>query len=127
MLNYSKDLRTSIRAAPHAARRAVVRLAMLGLPMAVPAFADTPMTAGVLMQNMPARERYAFAAGVVDGLAYARFQKDNKQSEGMQCIYDWFYKGTGQTMLRIEQAFENFPDYPPGSVIAVMAKKECGE
>ena len=90
------------------------------------------MTAGLILKEMPTKERYAFAAGIVEGLAYARFRKDSiaagsKVETGMKCITNWFYSEGSKTMLRIEEAFGSYPDYPPSAVIAVMAKKECGE
>lgn len=90
------------------------------------------MTAEVVMQEMPTKERYAFIAGIVDGLAYARFRKDSagtgeKVETGSKCIYEWFYAGEGKTALLIEDAFRKYPDYPPSSIVGVMAIRQCGE
>ncbi len=105
-------------------------LASLGLGLSSTLAKD--MTAEVVMKEMPTKERFAFVAGIVHGLAYARFRKDSagtgeKVETGSKCIYDWFYSGDASTMLRIEKAFEQYPDYPPGSIVAVLAIKECGE
>jgi peptidoglycan/LPS O-acetylase OafA/YrhL len=83
------------------------------------------LTAGKIMSDMPARERYSFIAGIVEGLAYTRYQKDGKQPQGMKCIYDWFYADV-KIMTDIEQVFTKYADYPPGAVIAVMVEDKCG-
>jgi len=90
------------------------------------------MTAEVVLKEMPVRERYALVAGIVEGLAYARFRKDtidagSKIETGLKCIKDWFYGDSTKTMQDIEAAFAANGNYPPVVVVAVMAKKECGE
>ncbi|SMD14995.1 hypothetical protein SAMN05880593_12712 [Rhizobium sp. RU36D] len=70
-------------------------------------------------------EQVLYISGVVEGLAYARYANDNKATDGMKCIYDWFYQKDG-TLLKIQSAFDNFKDYLPGAVIAAMVAKECG-
>lgn len=83
----------------------------------------TDFTAGVVMTKMNEKERYTFLAGVAEGLAYARYASDGKTTEGMRCVYDWFYKDG--TMPKIYSAFERFSDYLPGAVMAAMIEKEC--
>ena len=83
------------------------------------------MTAGSVMEKMSVEERAAYFAGVIEGLAYARYAKDGKQTEGMACIYNWYYRTNG-TLRKIYVAFDRFPDYTPGAVMAAMAEKECG-
>lgn len=100
--------------------------------MSAPANADTAMTAGVLMKDMPVRERTAYIQGVVDGMAYARFRKDTlasggKDEAGMACVHDWFHKDSLATLLRIEATFEKYPSEMPSVLLALMIKKECGE
>lgn len=86
----------------------------------------TDFTAGVVMSKMEGKERYAFVAGVIEGLAMSRYMRDGKKPEGMKCIYDWFYKNTGATDT-VYAAFQRYPDYPPGTVVGVLIKKTCGE
>ncbi|GJE18433.1 hypothetical protein AIGOOFII_3158 [Methylobacterium marchantiae] len=90
-----------------------------------PAFA-MDFTAGVVMSKMKPEERYPFIAGVVEGLAYGRFVHDEKKTEGMGCVYDWFYKEP-KTVDVIYAAFGKFPDHLPGAVIAALVKRKCGE
>lgn len=83
-------------------------------------------TAEKIIKEMKNDEQVAYFAGVVEGLAVARYHKDGKRKEGMGCIYDWFYKDK-QTVRLIVEAFERYPAYPPGSIIDVLAKRKCGE
>ena len=83
------------------------------------------MTAGVIMEKMPQTERYPFVAGIVEGLAYARYARDNKQVSGMECIYKWFY-GKKDRIQDVYQAFNRFKDHTPGAIVAAMVVKECG-
>jgi len=89
------------------------------------ATAQTTMTAGVVMEKMPALERIAFVAGVVEGLAYARYSKDGKQTAGMSCIYSWFYDKKDR-IQDVYQAFNRFKEHMPGAIVAAMVAKECG-
>lgn len=88
--------------------------------------AANDFTAEKVMKGMDAKERYVFLAGVVEGLAVARYMKDGKQKAGMECIYDWFYEDK-KTVDVIYAAFEKYPSYPPGSVMDVLSKRKCGE
>lgn len=76
------------------------------------------------MTEMNASDRYTFVAGVIEGLAYARFSADGKQTEGMACIYDWFY-GSPDTMLNVEATFVKYDSFKPGAVLAAMLEKRC--
>jgi hypothetical protein len=90
------------------------------------------MTAEVVLNEMPVRERYAYVAGIVEGLAYARFRKDSleagsKVETGLRCIKNWFYNGESKTMLEIQDSFAAYPNLPPVVIVAAMTKTECGE
>ena len=95
----------------------------LGFSTTAPA--QTTMTAGVIMEKMPQADRYPFVAGIIEGLAYARYVKDGKQTDGMGCIYDWFYKKQGR-IQDVYQAFSRFKEHMPGAIVAAMVAKECG-
>lgn len=81
--------------------------------------------AEAVLTKMSTVERAAYIAGVVEGLAYARYDKDGQTTDGMGCIYDWLYEND-QTLPAIYAAFERFPNYTPGAIIAAMVDKECG-
>lgn len=78
------------------------------------------------MEKMDAVQRSAYMAGVIEGLAYARFERDGGTTEGMGCIYRWYYEADG-TIAKIHSAFDAFPDHLPGAVIAAMVAKVCGK
>lgn len=81
-------------------------------------------TSGVVMDKMKGGERHTFVAGIIEGLSIARYAQDGKKPDGMNCITHWFYDDP-KTIDRIYTAFDNFRDYPPGSVVDAMARKQC--
>ena len=92
----------------------------------------TAMTAGVVMDKMPVRERTAFVMGIVEGLAQARFRKDTERKgsadqSGMNCIYKWFYADSSKRLDTIEAAFAKYQDQYPSTLLYVLVKRECGE
>jgi hypothetical protein len=89
------------------------------------AFAED-FNAEKVMKAMKPEERHAYMAGIIEGLAVARYHKDGKKKDGMGCIYDFFYKDK-QSFTLILDAFEKYPTYPPGSIIDVLTKRKCGE
>ncbi|MEX0956390.1 MAG: hypothetical protein WDZ83_14420 [Rhizobiaceae bacterium] len=82
-------------------------------------------TAGIVVTKMAERDRYPFLAGIIEGLAYARYKKDGDSTDGMRCIYEWFYD-TKERQQEILDTFSEFADYTPAAVVAAMVKKECG-
>lgn len=98
---------------------------------AVPANANTPLNAATVLKEMPPNELVVYVAGIVEGLAYARFRYDTiaagqKVETGMNCIRNW-YHGNPQVILTIEQAFRKYGEHSPWVVVAAMVKQECGE
>lgn len=94
--------------------------------------ADTAMTAGTVIDEMPVRERTSYIMGIVEGLAYARFQRDTQGSgeanhEGMNCIYNWFYADSMSRLDTIEATFSAYADQFPAVILSAMVKRECGE
>jgi len=85
------------------------------------------LNADAVLNKMTAQEQNAYLAGVVEGLAYARFLQDNPSITGMQCIYEWFYDGDVETSRRIDAWLERHLDKPVGALIYVLVKQECGE
>ncbi len=75
---------------------------------------------------MEASERFPFIAGIIEGLAYARYVRDGNQTDGMTCIYDWFYE-TENALDTIYVAFGAYPDYPPAAIVAGVLTQKCGE
>ncbi len=89
-------------------------------------FAETPFTAKDFLEKMNSDEQFNYLMGAIDALAYARYMKDGKSEDGMTCIVNWFFEGT-QGRVQINQAFEEFGDYPPSNILWHLAKKQCGE
>ena len=84
------------------------------------------------MEKMDANDRVSFISGIIEGLAYARFARDNEHIEGdkkttagMKCIYDWFYDEPHALDL-IYLAFGKYPNYLPGAIISNLIKQDCG-
>ena len=111
-------------------RREIAAISMYSMAaMAVnasPLSAQEAMTAGSLGDHFTNREESAYLAGVIEGLGYARFLKDDKDETGMKCIKDWFYDGEG-TQAKILDAFDLYPDYPVGPILWALSKQQCGE
>ena len=89
---------------------------------------ESPRTARSLMESMQPGERYAFVAGIVEGIAFHRYTVGNKDTDAMNCVYRWFADGhNGQrTIDVIYAAFGQYPDYPPAAVVAALANRKCG-
>jgi len=104
---------------------ATVAVCLASLPFTPSQAHAQDMTAGVIMEKMPENARVPFVAGIIEGLAYARYARDNKQVTGMGCIYDWFYKKKDR-IQDVYQAFNRFKDHTPGAIVAAMVAKECG-
>lgn len=88
--------------------------------------AANDFTAEKVMKKMTSAERTAYLAGVIEGLAVARYYRDGKKKEGMSCVYGWFYDDR-QNLRVIHDAFDRYPAYPPGSIIDALVKRKCGE
>ena len=83
------------------------------------------MTAGVVMEKMPANERFAFWSGIIEGLAQARYVKDNKDPAGRACIYAWFYDEPN-SRDKIREASLKYPDALTGQIIGTLVAAKCG-
>lgn len=106
-------------------------LTALAITAGAPAKAED-FTAGIVMEKMKPDERFTFLSGVIEGLAYARYVKDGKTTDGMGCIYDWFYSEgdfadqSTEAIDQIELAFLKYKDYTPGALVGALIIKRCG-
>lgn len=73
---------------------------------------------------MDINDHFPFVAGMIEGLAYARYIHDNAQTAGMKCIYDWFYE-SGTAMDTIYVVFSEFRDSPPAAVLSALLDQKC--
>lgn len=85
----------------------------------------TDFTAGVVLTEMEDADRYPYLAGIVEGLAYARYKQAGKDPESMACVYDWFYE-SGTATDQIYAAFARFEKHTPGAVMAALIERRCG-
>ena len=116
-----------MRGVPHRIKvaKSIGAMALLPFMAFSTVAAAEDITAGSVMTKLKGEERYAFLAGVTEGLAYGRYVRDGKTTLGMACIYKWFYE-TDSTVAKIHSAFERFGNHTPGAVMAALAEKECG-
>jgi hypothetical protein len=97
--------------------------------IAIPAndvWAKEGFTAGKVVKELNPSQLYLYMTGIVEGLAYSRYIKDGQNTEGMNCIYSWFYDDKDMAYT-ITAAFEKYPDHLPGTIVAALAKQKCGE
>ena len=85
------------------------------------------LTADDVLNNMTADERVAHIAGVIGGLAYARFLRDRPDETGMACVYDWYYARETERQDQINAWFERHLDKPVEPLLYVLIKEDCGE
>ena len=83
------------------------------------------LTAGVVMEKMDGGERYTYVAGIVEGLAHARYINDDRDTAGRSCIYRWFYDDKS-TIDLIYEGFRRYPQLLPGQVVGTLATQQCG-
>lgn len=84
------------------------------------------MTAGVIAEKMDGGDRYLFTAGIVEGLAHARYIKDQRDPAGRSCIWRWFYEDK-TTMDTINEGYRRYPQLLAGQVVGALAAQECGD
>ena len=110
---------------------AAITSTMLSLLSALSTASATDFTAEVVMEKMDPHERTSYIQGVVEGLAYSRYKRDNQHIEGdaktvtgMKCVYDWFYEKPN-SMNMIYAAFGKFPTYTPAAIINALVEQSC--
>lgn len=84
------------------------------------------LDAGFVLNQMDEQNRSGFIAGVIEGLAYARFLRDKPNEDGMRCVTNWFYTDTAKRWETIKVVFARHHDKPPAVLLHLLIKKECG-
>lgn len=80
-----------------------------------------------VLNKMEPGETTSYLAGVVEGLAFARWLKDRPDQTGSKCIYDWYYETDTETRFnRVRAWLKRHPDKGVGALMYVLIKKECG-
>ena len=113
-------------------RNNVIAMVLAGGVSALTVLNAAPLNAGsisakTLIEKMSSEEKAYYIAGLIDGLAYARYKLEGKKTDGgMKCIYDWYQKKE-DTVENVILAFHKFKSYTPNAIVAAMIAKECGE
>jgi hypothetical protein len=103
-------------------RSAALSIALIWTPTA--AYAGG-MKVGKALEVMDTKEIGAYTAGIVEGLAYARYVQDGKQPDkGMKCILEWYYDG-GKTTQKVYLAYHKFKDHTANAIVAALIGKAC--
>jgi len=83
--------------------------------------------AGLVMNKMTDEQRTSYIMGLVDGLAYSRWQRDKPSEVGMKCIYDWYFQDNAALWKNtLVPTFERYKDKPATAILYALTKKECG-
>lgn len=85
------------------------------------------LTGKIVLDNMNDEQQFAYLSGIVEGLAYARYEAEGKKADGgMKCIYDWFYRDKQALPLTVE-ALHKFETKPVNAIVAAMIEQKCGK
>lgn len=88
----------------------------------------TDLNAGFVVNEMNTDQRVSYIAGVIEGLAYARFLRDRPDEQSMNCVYDWFYRDDKVAELKMLRTwFQHHNDKPVGALLNVLIDEKCGE
>lgn len=88
--------------------------------------AANALTADDVMNKMTKDQQNGYFAGVIEGLAQARWIADKPDATGMTCIHDWFYGGGSDKWALIEDWYNRNLDKPAAALMYVLVKRECG-
>jgi len=85
------------------------------------------LNAGAVMSKMNTDQRFSYVSGVIEGLAYSRWQRDKPDETGMKCIHNWYYQDKAKRWeSTIIPVFERYKDKSVGAILYVLTKKKCG-
>lgn len=86
------------------------------------------LTVTEVRENMTPKEQTRYVAGVVEGLAFARWIADGRDNAGMNCIWGWYF-GEDQAALFAKQSafFDKHPDQQVSTLMYALIREECGE
>ncbi len=98
-------------------------LLWMALPITKQALAQN-LDADFVLNKMTSDQQVSFVAGVIEGLTFSRWQKDNPDLSGVQCIRKWADRQ--DKWSKIEQWFGRHPDKQPGPLLYILIKQECG-
>ena len=97
-----------------------------GLTLAAPQAGA--LTVEDLRENLSVEAQTSYVAGVVEGLAFARWIADDRAYEGMDCILEWYYRSGDTSAFRAAlDMFDQHPDQHIGTLMYALIREECGE
>jgi hypothetical protein len=99
-------------------------VAAIPLCMGMTAARAETLTAGVALDTMTSTQLSAYLQGIVEGMAQARYEKDGG-TDGMRCIYEFYYTDEAASARTIIAAFDQYPDHSPGAVMSGLIQREC--
>ena len=117
---------TNVRAVKNYAKPVLASVLACIPALSIEAARAEDMTAGVIVEKMDGGDRYLFTAGIVEGLAHARYIKDGRDTAGRSCIYRWFYEDK-TTMDTINEGYRRYPQLLAGQVVGTLASQKCGD
>ena len=82
------------------------------------------LDADFVLNKMTSDQQVSYVEGVIEGLAFSRWQRDKPDRAGIQCIYKW--SDSKDKWPKIEQWFARHPDKQVGPLLYILIKKECG-
>lgn len=86
------------------------------------------LTASEISENMSTDEQVAYISGVVEGLAFARWMADDRDTAGSQCIWDWFLHSDQTVRINAQMDwFEQHSDQQVSTLMYALIREECGE
>ncbi len=85
------------------------------------------LTADDVLNKMNTDQQAGYFSGFVDGLAQARWIKDKPDQAGMNCIYNWYYKGGKPQQRRIQTWLGKHLNRQANGLLYVLIKRDCGE
>ena len=102
---------------------------IIGIGLALAPFGQTSaLTVAEVQKNLTYDERQHYVSGVVEGLAFARWIADDRNTEGMNCIWDWYLGGDPEQVIRsIWTMFDRHPDQQVSTLMYALIREECGE
>lgn len=83
------------------------------------------LDADFVLNQMNSDQQVSYITGLIEGLAFSRWQKDKPDDAGIKCVYAWGNKP--DKWEKIEQWFSRHPTRQPGPLLHVLIKRECGE
>ena len=102
-----------------------VSIIILGMTLSTAQHAQAQnLDADFVMNKMTSDQQVSYVEGVIEGLAFSRWQRDKPERTGIQCIYRWADRK--DKWPRIEQWFARHPTRQVGPLLYILIKKDCG-